>query len=55
MFRDITPLLLNAEALAYAIGQIAEFAAAKDVDGVAAAEIPDMKQRKGLRGLFAKS
>ena len=38
MFRDITPLLLDAQALGYAIDQIAEFAAAKDVDVVAAAE-----------------
>jgi adenine phosphoribosyltransferase len=38
MFRDITPLLLHPAALAYAIDRIAEFAAAKQVDVVAAAE-----------------
>jgi adenine phosphoribosyltransferase len=38
MFRDITPLLLHPEALSYAIDQIAEFAASKKVDVVAAAE-----------------
>jgi adenine phosphoribosyltransferase len=38
MFRDITPLLLRPEALSYAIDQLAEFAAQKQVDVVAAAE-----------------
>jgi adenine phosphoribosyltransferase len=38
MFRDITPLLLHPEAMSYAIDQIAEFAAQKQVDVVAAAE-----------------
>jgi adenine phosphoribosyltransferase len=38
MFRDITPLLLNPEALAYAIDQIAAFAREREVDVVAAAE-----------------
>jgi adenine phosphoribosyltransferase len=38
MFRDITPLLLDADALAYAIEQLARFAKERDVDVVAAAE-----------------
>jgi adenine phosphoribosyltransferase len=38
MFRDITPLLLHPQALSTAIDQISEFAAAKGVDVVAAAE-----------------
>jgi adenine phosphoribosyltransferase len=38
VFRDITPLLLHPPALSYAIDQLAEFAAAKEVDVVAAAE-----------------
>jgi adenine phosphoribosyltransferase len=38
MFRDITPLLLHPQALAFAIDRIAEFAASKQVDVVAAAE-----------------
>jgi adenine phosphoribosyltransferase len=38
VFRDITPLLLHPEALAYSIDQLAQFAAAKEVDVVAAAE-----------------
>jgi adenine phosphoribosyltransferase len=38
VFRDITPLLLDPEALSYAVDRIAEFAAAKQVDVVAAAE-----------------
>jgi adenine phosphoribosyltransferase len=38
MFRDITPLLLHPEALSYAIDQLAEFAGARRVDVVAAAE-----------------
>jgi adenine phosphoribosyltransferase len=37
-FRDITPLLLNAGALSYAIDQIAGFAGQREVDVVAAAE-----------------
>lgn len=37
-FRDITPLLLHPEAMSYAIDRIAEFAQAKQVDVVAAAE-----------------
>jgi adenine phosphoribosyltransferase len=38
MFRDITPLLLNPEALGYAIDRIAAFARERRVDVVAAAE-----------------
>ncbi|MEA2497300.1 MAG: adenine phosphoribosyltransferase [Thermoleophilaceae bacterium] len=38
MFRDITPLLLHPEALAYAIEQLAGFANERNVDVVAAAE-----------------
>ena len=38
VFRDITPLLLHPDALAYAIEQIAGFAEERDVDVVAAAE-----------------
>jgi adenine phosphoribosyltransferase len=38
MFRDITPLLLDPEALGYAIDEIAGFARERQVDVVAAAE-----------------